>query len=162
MSEIRKIRNPFIEEKGDNYNCFGCSPQNSIGFKLHFYEENNVVFTKWNPVKNFEGYTNVVHGGIQATLMDEIASWYIYSMLDTAGVTNRLDVNYHKPLYISGGEVTIRAYLEEQTRRLARIKTEIVNSAGVICSSAIVEYFLFPTNVAKAKYMYPGKEAFWE
>ncbi|WP_430815593.1 PaaI family thioesterase [Carboxylicivirga sp. RSCT41] len=162
MSDKKKIINPFVKQKGDSYNCFGCSPQNNIGFKLEFYAEGDAVFASWLPQSKYEGYMNVVHGGIQATLLDEIASWYIYAMLDTAGVTNKLDVSYHKPLYVSGGEVLIKATLEEHTRKMARLKTEILNAKGEVCSSAIVEYFLFPQNVAKAKYMYPGKEAFWE
>jgi uncharacterized protein (TIGR00369 family) len=161
MSDKKKIINPFVQHKGDSYNCFGCSPHNNIGFKLEFYAEGEEVFASWLPETKYEGYTNVVHGGLQATLMDEIASWYIYAMLDSAGVTNKLDVQYHKPLYISGGEVLIKARLEQQTRRLALIKTEIINSKAEICSTANVEYYLFPPNVARAKYNYSGKEAFW-
>lgn len=162
MSVIKKILNPFVNHKGEQYNCIGCSPFNSIGFQLEFYEANDIVFAKWNPNKQFEGYMNVIHGGIQATLQDEIASWYIYSMLDTAGVTERLDVQYHKPLYVSGGEIKLEAELEALTKKKATIKTRIVNAKGITCCSAVVEYYLFPPNVARAKYMYPGKEKFWE
>lgn len=158
----QKIINPFIEHKGEAYNCFGCSPHNPMGLHLDFYSDGIKLFAKWVPDKSFEGYDNVIHGGIQATLMDEIASWFIYAMLDTAGVTSKLDVQYHKPLYVSGGEVRIEAELEKQTRKSAHIKTQIINSTGVVCSSAVVEYYLFPPNVARAKYMYPGKESFWE
>ncbi|MCU4155739.1 PaaI family thioesterase [Carboxylicivirga sp. A043] len=161
MSKVKKINNPFVQQKGDQYMCFGCSPNNMIGFNLEFFAEDEIVFAKWKPEQKYEGYLNVVHGGIQATLMDEIASWYIYSMLDTAGVTQKLEVQYHKPLYVSGGEVLIKADLEKQTKKLARIKTEIINSNGQVSSSAIVEYYLFPPNVARVKYKYPGKEAFW-
>lgn len=161
MTDIKKIANPFITEKGNSYNCFGCSPSNAIGLELVFYYDGNEVFCNWEPHNNYEGYTNVVHGGIQATLMDEIASWYIYSLLDTAGVTKKLDVEYHKPLYISGGAVKITASLIEQKHDVAVIKTETINAKGVVCSSARVEYFLFPPLLARKKYNYPGREKFW-
>ncbi len=160
--EIKRIKNPFKAQKGDTYNCFGCSPNNPIGLHLDFYSDGEIVFAKWMPKQQYEGYTNVIHGGIQATLMDEIASWFIYAMLDTAGVTSRLDVQYHKPLYANGGEVKISATLKECTDRKAIIQAEVQNAKGQICSSALVEYCLFPPMVAKKKYMYPGKECFWE
>ncbi|TRX71366.1 PaaI family thioesterase [Carboxylicivirga sp. M1479] len=162
MEGFKKISNPFIKQKGEIYNCIGCSPNNQIGFHLEFYASDHEVVAFWDATTNFEGYTNVVHGGIQATLLDEIASWYIYAMLDTAGVTKRLDVEYLKPLYVLGGQVKVKAKLKEKNAKSALIETEIVNSKGVVCCKAIVEYYLFPPNVAKAKYMYPGKEAFWE
>jgi len=162
MSQIKKIRNPFVSKKGEAYNCIGCAPDNEIGFQLEFFAHGQSLFAHWLPNRRFEGYMNVVHGGIQATLMDEIASWYVYAMLDTAGVTSRLDVQYHKPLYVSGGELKITADLKSKSPKLAQIETKILNANGVVCSSAVVDYYLFPPNVARAKYMYPGKEAFWD
>ena len=159
---FKKIRNPFSEHKGDAYNCFGCSPGNSIGLHLDFYSDGESVYADWLPQKGYEGYTNVIHGGIQATLMDEIASWFVYAMLDTAGVISRLEVHYHKPLYISGGAVRIEAVLKDHTDNTALNETRILNANGHVCSSALVEYYLFPSHVAKAKYKYPGKESFWE
>ena len=162
MSTVKKINNPFLAHKDNNYNCFGCSPSNNIGFHLEFFGDGENVFCYWNPQKSYEGYANVVHGGIQAALMDEVAAWFTYSMLGTAGVTQGLNVEYHKPLFITGGEVKINASLKEKTGKSALIRTTIVNSKGVICCSADVEYFLFPPQLARTKYMYPGKEKFWE
>jgi uncharacterized protein (TIGR00369 family) len=159
---IRKIRNPFRLYKGEAYNCFGCSPNNPVGLQLDFYSDGENLFANWQPTRQYEGYTNVIHGGVQATLMDEIASWFVYSMLDTAGVTSSLEVHYHKPLYVNGGEVKIVAMLKEHTDKKAVLQTEILNAKGLICSSAVVEYYLFPSAVAKAKYLYPGKKKFWE
>jgi len=162
MSEVKKIINPFINHKGEAYNCFGCSPKNRIGFNLEFFYDGEAVYSEWEPIRDYEGYINVVHGGIQATLMDEIASWYVYALLDTAGVTQKMDVDYLKPLYISGGKVKVLARLKEKNDKYATILTEIVNAKGVTCCSAEVVYYLFPPSLARKKYMYPGKENFWE
>ncbi|MBR8537933.1 PaaI family thioesterase [Carboxylicivirga sediminis] len=159
---MKKIVNPFASEKGSDYHCFGCSKANSNGLQLSFYSDGDKLFANWLPQRAFEGYTNVVHGGIQATLMDEIASWYVYALLDTAGVTSAMEVKYHKPLYMTNGEVQIVAELKEKNRRSAIIDTKIYNASGLLCSSALVEYYLFPSNVARTKYKYPGKEKFWE
>ncbi len=162
MSTVKKINNPFQEHKGERYNCFGCSPSNHSGLQLEFFGDGTTVFCYWNPQRAYEGYINIVHGGIQATLLDEVASWYIYSMLDTAGVTQRLNVEYHKPLFVSRGEVKVSAELKKKTNKIAIIKACIFNGDGVILCSADVEYYLFPPHVARAKYMYPGKKEFWK
>ena len=91
----RKIINPFAGRSG--YNCFGCSPDNKLGLQLSFLNEGEYIVARWLPQPQFQGYHNLLHGGIQATLLDEIASWYVYARLHTAGVTSRLAVRYRKP-----------------------------------------------------------------
>ncbi len=163
IPKMKKIKNPFIEAYGDNYHCFGCSPANKIGLNLSFFEQDGITMAEWEPDKNFEGYHNVLHGGIQATIHDEIASWAVYTQCGTAGVTSNLNVTYHKPLYISSNKkIKVKAVLKKQEEKKAVFETEILNEKGEVCSSAEVEYFLFPKPIAKRKYFYPGKDAFFE
>ncbi|MGD0710115.1 MAG: hypothetical protein ABR968_02965 [Bacteroidales bacterium] len=70
---MRKISNPYIKVK--EYCCFGCSPDNKTGLRLEFYEDGDEIYTEWQPTQYLQGYVNVVHGGIQSTLMDEIAAY---------------------------------------------------------------------------------------
>lgn len=158
---MRKIVNPFKNSSPEMYPCFGCSPYNPIGLKLSFYEDGGSVFAEWLPEKNYEGYTGVVHGGIQALVQDEIASWFIYSIVGTAGVTKSMEVEYLQPLRRNGEKVLVKASFLSQNDNEITILTEIHHS-GKICSSARVTYFTFPEKLAKAKFHYPGKEAFFE
>ncbi len=159
---MRKIKNPFIETYGKNYHCFGCSPHNKIGLNLNFFEKDGITMAEWKPNKDFEGYHNVLHGGIQALMHDEIASWAVYTQCNTAGVTSNLNVTYHRPVYISSEKITIKAVIKIQEEKKAIIETELINDKGQVCSSAIVEYFLFPKSIAEKKYYYPGKDAFFD
>lgn len=154
----RSINNPFRGMEG--YNCFGCSPENAYGLKMHFEEEGDEVVSRWNPDKKFQGFTGVLHGGIQATLMDELASWFVFAKLGTAGVTARMEVTYHKPVKISRGPLVLRARLSEQRRRLAVMKVTLTDAEGTLCSEAVVEYFLFPPEKARQELLYPGQEYF--
>jgi len=159
---MRKIINPFVHSKQHDYKCFGCSPLNDIGLQLEFWEDNQDVVCKWRPKKRFEGYMNVVHGGIQATLHDEVASWAVYTQCKTAGVTSNLEIRYKHPLMITDDEITIRAHIETVNRRLATFKTTIEDHNGKLCSIAKVTYFLFPPDMARDKYDYPGVDVFFE
>lgn len=162
IDKFTKIYNPFLDHKGDSYNCFGCSPKNEFGLLMEFYSDGKMLFAQWEPSSRFEGYQNVVHGGIQATIMDEIASWTVYALLDTAGVTEKMEVNYHKPLYMSKGIIVIESVVKDHDSKKAVMLVQIKNTSGVVCSSAEVTYFLFPPKLARLKYNYPGKTAFWK
>lgn len=158
---MKKINNPFAKaaSKGE-YNCFGCSPGNEHGLQLRFWEDGDEVVARWQPQKAYEGWIGVLHGGIQATLMDEAAAWLVFVQLKTSGVTTALNVSYLKPAYILKGEITIRARLLSMEKRLATIECTLFDGAGEACAKAEATYFCFPEKIARAKYNYPGAEAF--
>jgi uncharacterized protein (TIGR00369 family) len=159
---MKKITNPFaLEAENDAYNCFGCSPANEHGLHLRFWLDEEDLVAKWQPKKEFEGWIGVLHGGIQATLMDEAAAWLVFVTLKTSGVTTALNMVFNKPVYISKGEITTRARLISTEDRLARIECTLQNGAGEICAKAEAVYFCFPEKIARAKYKYPGVEAFF-
>lgn len=158
-----KIKNPFIDVgTRHDYNCFGCSPFNEIGLQLDFWENGEELLAKWQPRKSLEGWMDVVHGGIQASLIDELAGWVVLIKMKTAGVTSELNVRYLKPVNISKGEITVVGKLVATDKKLATIQVEILDGEGQKCATANVVYFCFTENIAKAKYHYPGHKAFYE
>lgn len=158
---MKKIKNPFAKAASkEEYNCFGCSPGNEHGLQLRFWEDGDEVVAKWHPQKAYEGWIGVLHGGIQATLMDEAAAWLVFVKLKTSGVTTALNISYVKPAYISKGEITVRVRLLSVEKRLARIECNLQDGAGETCAKAEATYFCFPETIARVKYNYPGAEAF--
>ncbi len=159
---MKKIKNPFSPASRDVYNCFGCSPANNVGLHLEFWLDGEDVIAVWQPQKAYEGWVDVLHGGIQATLMDEAAAWLVFVHLKTAGVTTQLNTRFLKPAYISNGQITVRATLLSIEKRVAKIKCSLEDGRGEVCAASEVTYFCFPENVARAKYNYPGADAFYE
>ncbi len=157
---MRKIHNAYAD-LGD-YNCFGCSPSNSIGLQLQFAEDGEWITSKWTPKKQYEGYMNMLHGGIQATLLDEIADWVLIAKLKTSGVIKNLNINYLKPVFLSQGEITLRAKIKSQEGRSAIIYTELLDKDGDIRSHADIEYFVYPQEIARKKYNFPNPEDFFK
>lgn len=157
---MRKITNPYLGLPG--YNCFGCSPDNPAGLQMNFYEEGEELVSEWDPRNHHQGYLNVLHGGIQATLMDEIASWVVYVRIKRAGVTSKMDIRYFKPVYVNEGKLMIRASLAGMRRNLAAIKVRIYNTQNELCSEGTVTYFTFSEEVSKTTYHYPTEpESFY-
>jgi uncharacterized protein (TIGR00369 family) len=155
---MQKIHNPFRTRKG--YKCFGCSPDHPSGLQMSFFVDGDEIVSIWEPQSQFEGYLGVLHGGIQATIMDEIASYVTYVKVKVAGVTSSMNVRYYKPIYMSGGSVTVRSKLLQMRRNLAEIEVEIYNHENDLCSEAIVTYFTFSEKRSKEEFYYPGAEAF--
>lgn len=160
MSQRIDIINPFLEKDPSSYKCFGCSPHNPGGLHMQFYLENGDLFGIWHPQSNFEGYGGVLHGGIQATMMDEVASWYIYSQIGTAGVTKSMLVEYISPTRVTEHPILLKAVLNEKVGNEVHIDVELI-SENKVTATAVVVYFVFPEAIARRRYNYPGKEAFY-
>jgi uncharacterized protein (TIGR00369 family) len=157
---VRKIQNPYAKAGSVEYQCFGCSPNNEMGLRLEFWDEGEFVTAKWTPRQSFEGFRNVLHGGIQATLLDEIASWVVQTRCKTVGVTCSMEIKYRCPVLVSEGEIILRARVKEAGKRMAIIESELLGNDGKVCASAVVKYFLFNDEKATKEYFYPGADAF--
>ncbi len=54
--------------------CFICGLENPIGLKLRIYQtEPGVIETEYTAPDHFQGYPGVLHGGIVATILDEVS-----------------------------------------------------------------------------------------
>ena len=95
---MKKIINPWHGLEDQGYNCFGCAPSNPYGLKMEFYEDGDDVVSYWHPSDNFQGWLHTLHGGIQSTIIDEIAMWVIARKLQTSGMTTNLNVKFRKPV----------------------------------------------------------------
>lgn len=134
-----RIKNPWLDKTG--YNCIGCSPNNPIGFRLHFLEDGDDVLTKWNPTQNHQGWIDTLHGGVQSLLIDEVGGWVVSRKLQTTGVTSKMEVKYLKPIKTNEGEIQIRARLSKTMRNVAFIDAEIIDAHGEVCTQASMIYF---------------------
>ena len=54
--------------------CFVCGLENPVGLKLNIYQiESGVIEAIYTAPDHFQGYPGVLHGGIVATLLDEMS-----------------------------------------------------------------------------------------
>ena len=93
-------------------------------------------------------------------MMDEIASWVVFMMLDTAGMTYQLNMRFRKPVLISKGIITVRATLLRQQKRIAEIEARLYDGEGMLCAESQANYFIMPRDKAVKEFHFPGKETF--
>jgi uncharacterized protein (TIGR00369 family) len=131
-------------------NCLVCGVDNAFGLKSRFYEtEKNELIAVFHPLNEHQSYPNVIHGGISATILDEVIGRAIMMTTDsnTFGVTIELKVRYKKPvpldselkavgriikdrgrifegtgeLYLPNGDIAVEAEGKYMKRRLDQI-----------------------------------------
>ncbi len=156
---MKKLKNPYQVIPG--YYCFGCSSENHHGLQMEFFEDGEYIVCEWEPKHHLQGYFNVLHGGIQTTLMDETANWVVNVKLKTAGVTSKIEVKLMKPVYTDQGKITVRGKLIEMKRIIAIMHCEIMNPDGVIAAKATIHFYTYPEEIAKEKLRYPGHEKYY-
>jgi acyl-coenzyme A thioesterase PaaI-like protein len=154
---VREIKNPFVTLPG--YSCFGCSPSNENGLRMSFAEEGDEIVSSWAPEIRFAGYGGILHGGIQATLHDEIASWVVMVKLGTAGFTERLEIDYRNPVRVESGLLSLRSKLERREGNRAFIRTSLFDGKGKLGSESLAIYFTLPTHIARKRMAFPEDES---
>lgn len=127
---------------------------------MEFYKDGEEIVSKWDPSEHYQGFHGVLHGGIQSTMMDEIASWVVFLMVDSAGMTYRLNTRFRKPVYISRGIITVRAKLLSQQKRIAEIEARLYDGEDVLCTESLASYYVMPREKAVKDLNFPGREAF--
>jgi uncharacterized protein (TIGR00369 family) len=102
--------------------CFGCSPHNERGLHLAFTRDGgSAVHVSYTAPDHTCGAPGVIHGGIQAALLDEAIGFAVYAHDHPAGtpaaaggaarrkvVTVEFDLRYRRPAPV-GVELTVRA-----------------------------------------------------
>ena len=83
----------FDEDGG----CFGCSAHNPAGLRLRFRRRGESVVADCRLADHFHGAPGVAHGGIVATLLDEISCAAAYFTRGRRVVTGELIVRYRRP-----------------------------------------------------------------
>ena len=91
------MRRRFTFDDSDN-GCFGCSPTNQRGLGIEFYETDDGVEIEYVASEELCGAQGIVHGGIQATLLDEVMCVTALAKLGHTVVTGELTIRYLAPV----------------------------------------------------------------
>jgi acyl-coenzyme A thioesterase PaaI-like protein len=104
----------------DNY-CFVCGKHNPRGFKIEvrYSEEELAAETELAIPREYQGWAEVIHGGILSTLLDELMAHAVWRFAGP-GLTISMEVRFHAPL-APGEAIRVRGVLHTTngSRRLA-------------------------------------------
>jgi uncharacterized protein (TIGR00369 family) len=110
--------------------CFGCGGANNEGMKLTFEQDNGKrrVVGRFVLGERYQGGGGMAHGGIIATLLDEVMG-KVCRFREVRAVTAELNVEYLKPVNVEN-EIVVEGWETEQKGRNLFHVGEIRNMAG--------------------------------
>ena len=123
----------------DDQWCFACGPDNPHGLRLSgFRREGEDYLVDFTPQRHHQGWQGITHGGIAATVLDEVMTRILYEQ-GLEVVTAEMTVRYHQPLP-TGETVQARARVVESRGRLIRTEAELTGASGQRLASATAKF----------------------
>jgi uncharacterized protein (TIGR00369 family) len=122
-------------------NCFACGRANPRGLRLVPRDENGGAVAEFRPDATIEGYPGVTHGGLVATVLDEVMVWAARTAAGTASVTGELTVRYVKPVR-TGGHYFARGRVRENKGRLVLTDGTLTDESGEVFARAQAKLFV--------------------
>lgn len=117
-----------------DHNCFACGGSNPIGMRLQIELGDGVARTEWTPGDDFVGWEDKVHGGLLATLLDEVMAWAPASH-DSWAVTAEMNIRYRSPAN-PGERLTAVGTVKDKRRRIYQVHGEVHGADGRLIAEA--------------------------
>jgi acyl-coenzyme A thioesterase PaaI-like protein len=133
-----------VRKQPNSRMCFICGLENPVGLKLKIYEvEPGVIETTYTAPEQYQSYPGILHGGIVATILDEISGRS--HMGDPAQArfmyTAKLEVKYRKNVPI-GKPLRIVGKAGKTKGRMAEAWGGIYDETGILlaeCNSLLID-----------------------
>ena len=101
----------------DNHMCFACGPANPAGLHMRFAAGSNRVVSYLSVPDHLRGWSNMVHGGVVSTILDEIMSWSAIHMFKSVILTKSMTVEFKKPIHVGQSLKAVGTLLETRNER---------------------------------------------
>jgi uncharacterized protein (TIGR00369 family) len=119
----------------DDQHCLVCGKNNPIGLKLDFTVEGQSLVTHWKADKRFQGYENVLHGGMICLILDECMVNLPWKRDGVPVISAELTTRFIKPARI-GDDLTFTAETLGMGRKIIETRSRCVNSRGELIAEA--------------------------
>lgn len=117
-----------------DHNCFACGGQNPIGMRLAIELGEGTARTSWVATQDFVGWEDKIHGGILATLLDEVMAW-APSSYDSWAVTAEMNIRYRSPAN-PGEQLIAEAAVTSRRRRIYHVSGRVLGEDGRVVAEA--------------------------
>jgi uncharacterized protein (TIGR00369 family) len=115
--------------------CFACGKNNPHGLQLDIRKTDDGVEMDYVVPARFQGWQDVIHGGITATILDELCAWACTSKGINA-VTAELTTRFRRPL-LAGQPIRGIGRVLEVKGRLVIAEARILDQSGTVIAEAL-------------------------
>jgi acyl-coenzyme A thioesterase PaaI-like protein len=116
------------------HSCFVCGDRNPLGLHLRFESDGEIVQASFIPKPEHIGFHQTVHGGLIATVLDEVMVWAAAVITRQFSFCAEFNIRYLKPLQ-PGRETRIIG------RLTANRRNKIFETSGEVRDLATGEIF---------------------
>ena len=129
-----------MKELPHTHTCFVCGESNPHGLNLRFWEDGDVVRARFTPGAEHAGFKGVTHGGLLATVLDEIMVWACAVRTKRFAYCAEMTVRFLRPV-APGAELTaIGRLVEDRRGRVFQAAGKLVDSSGTVVASSTGKY----------------------
>lgn len=133
-----------MKELPHSHACFVCGESNPLGLNLRSETDGRTVRVRFSFGPGHVGFRDTVHGGLTATVLDELMSWACTVPTHRFAYCAGLSVRYRAPVR-PGRPLTATAELVADHRgRLYEAKSELRDEQGVLLATATGKYVPIP------------------
>ena len=130
----------LMKELPHTHSCFVCGESNPVGFNLRSETDGRMVRARFSFGAGHVGFKNTVHGGLTATLLDEIMTWACAVPTKRFAYCAELNVRYLRPVRPHEQLVATAELVADRRGRLFEAKAELRAEAGALLATATGKY----------------------
>lgn len=119
--------------------CFVCGDKNPFGLNVEFYKKNGRVVGEYVAQDRFQGYKNILHGGILSALLDEVMIKSILAQ-DILTLTCEIKVRFKKPVKI-GQRLFLEGKHTQNRGKILLAEGKVTNEDGDLVAMAEGKFF---------------------
>jgi uncharacterized protein (TIGR00369 family) len=118
----------------DDGHCFACGKKNDVGLGLEFRHAEGRTISEFIPRKAHQGFMDIVHGGIIATVLDEaMVKRVLFEGMEA--VTAEISVRFRSPLFV-GEKAVVEAEIRKSGSRLLMTSARMTKGDSTVVAEA--------------------------
>ena len=135
-----------MQELPHTHSCFVCGESNAIGFRLRLETDGRIVQTRFRPRPEHIGFKNVMHGGLIATVLDEVMVWSCAVGTRRFAYCAELTVRFLSPVRPDVELVATGELAANRKGRILEAKGVLRDNSGKILAEATGKYLPIKTD----------------
>ncbi len=127
--------------------CFVCGLHNPAGLRLDFATDQRIVETRFQFRREMCGFVKTVHGGLIATVLDEVMVWAVGVAAGQLTYCAEMSVRYQRPTPPETDVIARGELVENKRGRLFLARGELLDAGGQLLAESTGKYLPVPPDL---------------